>query len=409
MTKLTLFVLVALSLISFSCMRKSDPNRIVIWHQMRVDERLVLESQMKKYMDLHPGVKVEAIYKETEELRSGYIVAAIAGQGPDLVYGPSDQVGPFHVMGIIQPLEGLLDTAYLNKFNQKGLTWYKGHLYQIADKLGNHLTLVYNKKMVPVPPTTDIEFIDLCKKLTVDTNGDGRPEVYGVVWNYTEPFFYVPWLSGFGGWVMDDSSRPTLNTQANIDGLQFIKDLRDKYKIVPAEADYNVAEALFKDGKAAMIVNGDWSWTSYIKAGIDIGITPLPKITKTGLWCAPMVAPKGYSINVNVGKDKMPLVIDFLKFMMEPENQLQTTKEINTMPTRIELYSDPFFKSNDILRNSQLAIEHGRSMPVVPELRAIWDAMRPNYQAVLGGVKSAADAARDMQSLAEKKILEMNE
>jgi maltose-binding protein MalE len=233
--------------------------------------------------------------------------------------------------------------------------------------------------------------------------------VYGVVWNYTEPFFYVPWLSGFGGWVMDDSSRPTLNTQANIDGLQFIKDLRDKYKIVPAEADYNVAEALFKDGKAAMIVNGDWSWTSYIKAGIDIGITPLPKITQTGLWCAPMVAPKGYSINMNVDKEKMPLVLDFLKFMMEPENQLQTTKEINTMPTRIELYSDPFFKSNDILRNSQLAIEHGRPMPVVPELRAIWDAMRPNYQAVLGGVKSAADAARDMQSLAEKKILEMNE
>ena len=57
------------------------------------------------YMAEHPGVVVEQIYKETEELRSGFIVAAIAGQGPDLVYGPSDQVGPFQVMGIIEPLE----------------------------------------------------------------------------------------------------------------------------------------------------------------------------------------------------------------------------------------------------------------------------------------------------------------
>ena len=28
-------------------------------------------------------------------------------------------------------------------------------------------------------------------------------------------------------------------------------------------------------------------------------------------------------------------------------------------------------------------------MPVVPELRAIWDAMRPSYQAVLAGTKTA--------------------
>ena len=92
---------------------------------MRVDERLVLDNQLKQFMNLHPGVTVEEIYKETEELRSGFIVAAIAGQGPDLVYGPSDQVGPFQVMGIIDPLEPLFDTTYLNSFIPKGLTWYK--------------------------------------------------------------------------------------------------------------------------------------------------------------------------------------------------------------------------------------------------------------------------------------------
>ena len=50
-----------------------------------------------------------------------------------------------------------------------------------------------------------------------------------------------------------------------------------------------------------------------------------------------------------------------------------------------------------------------RAMPVVPELRAIWDAMRPSYQAVLGGVKTPEQAAADMQALALRKIEEMNE
>jgi maltose-binding protein MalE len=48
-------------------------------------------------------------------------------------------------------------------------------------------------------------------------------------------------------------------------------------------------------------------------------------------------------------------------------------------------------------------------MPVTPDLRAIWDAMRPSYQAVLAGTKTAEQAARDMQELALQRIAEMNE
>ena len=376
---------------------------------MRVDERLVLEEQMARYVRLHPDTRLEAIYKETEELRSGFIVAAIAGQGPDLVYGPSDQIGPFQVMDIIAPLEPYLDSAYMSSFTPKALTWYKGHMLQLADKLGNHLTLVYNRKLLAAPPETDEELIAVGARLTLDADGDGKPDQYGLVWNYTEPFFFIPFMSGFGGWVMDDQGRPTLDSRGTIDGLKFIQKLRDVYKIIPSESDYNIADALFKDGKAAMIINGDWSWSGYRMAGIDIGIAPLPKIVSTGLFCAPMVSPKGYSLNINVRAEKRPLVIDFLKYLMEPAQQLETARALNTMPTRTALYADEFVMNDDILANSRRQIDRGRAMPVVPELRAIWDAMRPSYQAVLGGAKSPEEAARDMQRLALRKIAEMNE
>ncbi len=401
--------LVPVVLLGISCSQRDDPARIVIWHQMRVDERQVLEEQMNEFMNLHPGVRVEAIYKETEELRSGFIIAAIAGQGPDLVYGPSDQVGPFQVMDIIRPLESTFDTLWLNSFNPKGLTWYQGHLYQIADKLGNHLTLVYNRKLIKDPPRTDEELIEMGRELTFDSDGDGKIDQYALVWNYTEPFFFIPFMTGFGGWVMDDSGRPTLDNPGTIGGLQFIKDLRDRYRIIPAEADYNIADALFKDGKSAMIVNGDWSWSGYRKAGLDIGVAPLPKIVKTGLWCSPMVSPKGYSINANVAAEKIPLVAEFLRFVLNPSNQLSTARALQTMPTWKALYDDPAIRNDEILTNSARQIELGRPMPVIPELRAVWDAMRPSYQAVLGGAKSPEEAAREMQALALRKIAELNE
>lgn len=386
-----------------------EMNRIIIWHQMRVDERLVLEDQLKQFMAEHPGVVVEQIYKETEELRSGFIIAAIAGQGPDLVYGPSDQVGPFEVMGIIEPLEPLFDRVYLESFTPAALTTYKGHLYQIADKLGNHLTLIYNLDLLTTPPRTDRELIEIGERLTRDTNGDGKTDQYGLTWNYTEPFFFIPFMTGYGGWVFAPDGRPSLDSPGTVKALKFIQDLRDRYRIIPGEADYNIADILFKDGKSAMIINGDWSWAGYEKAGIRIGVAPLPQIEETGLWCAPMVSPKGFSLNVNVPPEKRPVVVELLKFLMRPDVQLQTAKQLLTLPTRVEALNDDFVRTSQIMVNSALQIQRGRTMPVVPELRAIWDSMRPSYQAVLGGAKTPEQAARDMQALALRKIAEMNE
>ncbi len=392
------------------CSGRDDGRiRIRLWHQDRIEIRVMLQRQIDRFMELHPEVRVEQLFKETEELRSGFIIAALAGQGPEIVYGPSDQVGPFEIMSIILPLEDVFEKEWLDQFDERGRTWYRGHLYQLADKLGNHLTLVYNKALVPVPPSTEEELIEIAKRVTVDLNNDGKTDRYGLTWNYTEPFFFIPFMTGFGGWIMDADGNPTLDNQGTVNGLKFITQLRDVHKVIPNEADYNVADILFKDGNAGMIINGDWSWAGYRNAGLDIGVAPLPRITSTGLWCSPMVSPKGFSINANVSDEKRKWSVALIRYLMSPENQLEATKELFTMPTHKAVQSGDFVQTNEILRNSKIQIEHGRTMPVVPELRAIWDAMRPSYQAVLAGTKSAEQAARDMQLMALRRIKEMNE
>ncbi len=388
-----------------------DAHRVVIWHQMRPDERDVLQRQIDRYMSTHPGVTVVQVYKETETLRSGYIIGSIAGQGPDMVYGPSDPIGVYEATKTIRPMEDLFTRDYLADFDSSGQVWYKGHLYMLADKIGNHLALVYNKKYVARPPTTDRELITLCQQIQNRYGYTaGRPNVYGLAWNYTEPFFFIPFFTGFGGWIFGpDGVTPTLDTPAMIQALRYVRDLRDVYKIIPGESDYEIADALFKDGKTAMLINGDWSWAGYREKGMDIGVAPLPLIVETGRWCAPMTSPKGYSINVNVPPAKMALVLDVLKYLLSEQNQLETTRALNTAPTRRSVYQNPDVRNDEILMNSLLQIQRGRPMPVVPEMRAIWDAMRPSYQAVMGGTERPEQAAKDMQSLAERKIRDMME
>ncbi|MEX0736765.1 MAG: extracellular solute-binding protein [Bacteroidota bacterium] len=389
----------------------SDERKIVIWHQTRPDEQAILQAQIGRYKQLHPDVTIVELFKETETLRSAYVISTIAGQGPDLVYGPSDPVGIYEATQSIMPLEDLFPASYLAEFDSSSLLWYKGHLYQIADKFGNHLALLYNKKYIQKPPATDLELIALSKTIQ-DTYGytAGRPKVYGLAWNYIEPFFFIPFYTGFGGWVFEeDGVTPSLDNEAMVKALHFIRGLRDTEKIVPNEADYEIADALFKDGKAAMLINGDWSWSGYAQRGIDLGIAPLPMITETGLWCAPMTSPKGYSLNVNLSGNRLELVLDFLKYALSEESQLETVRALGTAPTRTALYSHPELLANENLQNSLLQIKRGRLMPVVPELRAVWDAMRPGYQAVMGRAKTPEQASKEMQALAVRKIREMNE
>lgn len=399
------FLLLFLSLFILSCAKSTldDPHQIVIWHQMRPDEREVFNWVLERRMKEDPDVKITALYKETEELRSGFQIAAIGGGGPDLVYGPSDQVGPFEVMRIILPMDTLFDREFLSRFNPMGLVWSNGHLYQVADQIGNHLMLLYNKDLVPVPPTDTGELIEIGKNVT------HPPGQYGLVWNYTEPFFFIPFLTGFGGWVMDSLANPTLDTPSMVKALEFVKELRDKYHIIPKECDYNTADALFKEGKAGMIINGPWSLGSYKKANIKLGIARIPKVVSTGFWPAPMVSPKGYSINASLPTWKVPDVVRLLRYLLSAEVQLEFTRRLETMPSRLDAYESPLVKENEVLKASEDQMKVGRPMPIVPELRAIWDAMRPSYQALLGGTVAPEDAARTMQRLALQKINEMNE
>ncbi|NUO82815.1 extracellular solute-binding protein, partial [candidate division KSB1 bacterium] len=294
----------------------------------------------------------------------------------------------------------------LANFDPLALVRYKGKLYMLADRVGNHLTLVYNKKLVPHPPRTTQELLEMGRRLSKDTDGDGRIDQYALAWNFIEPFFFIPFMGGYGGWVMDDDARPTLNTAATINASKFIGQLREQ-KIVPFECDLNIANELFKSGKAAMVINGPWSWGGYLDAGVDIGVTRIPLVSETRLWPTPMISATGFCLNVNATGERRERVLKLLRFLTEPENELEYTRAIRAIPSRLEARRDSIFFKDPILLGSQDQITVGRAMPIAPEMRAIWDAMRPAYQSIINGHLTPEQAAKKMQDDANKLIAEM--
>ena len=271
---------------------------IMVWHSMRPLGTKILQQKLDKFSQKYPGWKFSQLSYEPETARTNFIISAMGGSGPALFWGASDNIGPLVELNVIKSLESFVNQTFLDSFITKPIpanTWFQDHLYQIADRVGNHLCLVYNKAIIKNPPKTISELRKLGKQIVKDLDGDGKPDRYVLAWNYTEPYFAVPFIAGYGGSILDKDNNPTLNTEATIKAEQLIYDLANKDKIIPIECDYEISNALFLDGYAAMIINGPWSWGTYIENGINIGITRIPMIDETGLWSSPMVSPLGYS------------------------------------------------------------------------------------------------------------------
>jgi arabinogalactan oligomer / maltooligosaccharide transport system substrate-binding protein len=372
--------------------------KILLWSK-EGDADLSLQF-VKAYAGLftlqYPNVTFEIINKNVENLRQDFQTASLAGSPPDLLWTVSDHAGPFTTADIIQPVDSLFD---LSKFVDSALAAVKlgGKTWGVPISNGNQLMLIYNKTLVPKPPTTTTELFALAAKMPKG--------VYPLVYNQTEPFWMVPWLGGFKGSVFAaDGLTPTLNTPAMVNTLKFLKDLRDK-KIVPPESDYNGADTLFKEGKAAMIINGDWSLGGYKDAmKANFGVARIPKVAATGLWPAPYTSGIFFMIPKDLTGPKLVAVRGYIQYMVSLPVQIEQVKKLTRLPGLKVALSNEAITSDPILKGSADQMVVGTPMPTVVEMRANWDAMKPDMIAVLSGTMTAEDAAADMQKAAEAGI-----
>jgi arabinogalactan oligomer/maltooligosaccharide transport system substrate-binding protein len=350
------------------------------------------------------NVTFEVVNKNVEDLRTDFQTAALAGSGPDLLWTVNDHAGPFVSANIIQSVDEVgIDTSKLVKAGLDAAT-VNGKVWGVPITAGNQLLLLYNKKLVKDAPKTTDDLLKVAKE-----NTDAAKGTYGLVYNQTEPFWLVPWLGGFGGKVFkDDGKTPNLDTPEMVNTLKFLKQLKDD-KIVPPESDYNTADSLFQEGKAAMIINGDWSLGGYSGStatvtatqNVELGVAPLPDVSSTGKSAAPYTSGTYFMFPKGLSGDKLDAAKKFVDYVLSADVQARFPKELKRLPSLQSALESDTIKNDPVLVGSASALPRGTGMPAQAEMRCNWDAMKPQMQAVLAGTASPEDAAKEMQASAE--------
>jgi len=398
MKKVLTVLLVLVMLMGLVSITSAKVN-LVLWTKEGEEPLEWNKSLVEEFMKANPEVTVELVKKiDVEVLREDFLTASLAGAPPDLLWTVNDHAGPFVTADVIDPVDGLFD---LDIYVESALEAVKleGKYWGIPISNGNHLMLLYNKKLISKAPEDTDELFTIGKKLTQEGN-------YALVWNQTEPFWLVPWLGGFKGKVFaEDGVTPTLNTPEMVATLKFLYDMKFDAKIIPPECDYDAADTLFKEGKAAMIINGDWSLGGYMGVlGQDLGVARIPKVVATGTWPKPYTSGVYFMLAKGLSGDKLKAAQDFIGFVLSEEKQIEMVKLLNRLPALKEALEDPLVTENPILKGSSDQMVVGTPMPTVLEMRCNWDSMKPEMLAVLTATKTPEDAAKTMQTSAESCI-----
>jgi arabinogalactan oligomer/maltooligosaccharide transport system substrate-binding protein len=372
------------------------PVTIAFWEQEGADVDTFIDQLISEFEAANPNITVERTHYENEALRDQFQTASLAGAAPEVVRVPNDFAGPFSALDIVAPIDQLFDATFLAQFFPGSLDPAKvgGTLWGVPDNYGNHLMLIYNKSLIAEPPATFEDLITKAKELT-------KGDVQGFAYNLNEPFWGAGFYGAFGGWPLDDKDMPQFNNDSFVNYLKFVASLKTDGD-VPQECDYACADTLMKDGKAAMIINGDWSLGDYTKAlGDNMGVAPVPSIN--GGTFTEMTAGKYFMVSKTVLDDaaKKDAVQKFITFMTSADVQKRWLDQFKRLPSNTEIAKDPSIASDPILAGSMAALANGRGQPAAPQMRCAWDAWRPNLEGVMAGTTKPEDAAAAAQKAAD--------
>ncbi len=215
----------------------------------------------------------------------------------------------------------------------------------------NVIALFYNKKMfdaasLPYPDDTWdwAKLVEVGKKLTVDSNGDGKTDQWGLYTETSDMENYwssLVWQNG-GDVLAPDRKSTVLGTDQAVGGIQFLQDLIWKNKIVPDPALFAETGDAFEQGKAAMEINGSWLVATDQAAGLDFGIAPLP----TG--------PAGRATSINptgavvyAGSKSPAAAWEFAKYLASPAAQTKLMELRASLPANKDVLAGPFGASFD--------------------------------------------------------------
>jgi multiple sugar transport system substrate-binding protein len=293
--KLTLAILASAALALTACSGSDGSDGadasghvdLTFWHGYTEADGKVLDKIVEDFNASQDDVTITTTTKTWAEIGDTLLPSLSAGEGPDIVALPAENLPVYASKGAFRELDDFYSSdamtgASLNE-QAASMEMVDGHYYGVPTGFVP-LSVIYNKTLfaeagIDSFPTTWDEWLADAKALTKDADGDGTPEQYGLALPDHATVANGVWASlfyGGGGGLIDDEGNSVIDSAENVATLTYWADAVREDHISPTGLDGVKSDGLFSSGKAAMEIGGPWMASVATENKIDYGIAQIP-------------------------------------------------------------------------------------------------------------------------------------
>jgi arabinogalactan oligomer / maltooligosaccharide transport system substrate-binding protein len=355
----------------------SGVDRLTWWTRVQeADPEWDEVQQIAQAYTERTGTPVQIINVPDADFRSRMSIAAPAGEGPD-VFGPvaHDWIGEFAIQRIAAVVP---DGAIKDQDDMIGAALaaatLDGNLYG-APQFVESVALIYNRDMVPEPPATWDELVQIATDLT---EGD----TYGFAFPLLEQYHEGPFLQGFGGYIFEYGEESGfnvedigLNNEGSIQALQFLRDAYHNQQppmpevVIDRANMHGVVEGMMEAGQVAMTINGPWREIPLQEAGINYGVAPLPTLPNG----EPMRPFLGVQVmGASAFSRNQEAAFDLMNFITCTDNVVTYFGGSAKVPVRQSALEAEAIQSNENIAVWNAQAEVGIPMPNIPAMNNVW-------------------------------------
>lgn len=369
---------------------------VTFWDTSNDAEKGVYKKIAEDFTKKHPKVKVKHVSVDFGEANNKFKNAAGGNAGaPDVMRTEVAWVADFANLGYLAPLDDtpavddkddFLETAW-------GSTQFDGKTFAVP-QVTDTLALFYNKRLlkeagVDVPES--IEDIKKDAKKIKDKTGATALYLRG-----DDPYWFLPYLYGEDGDMLDaEAEKVTIDEAPGVKAFAEMKSLVDSGAAITDLNDgWDNGQAAFKNGDAAMQVNGPWAIEDSLagkefKDKKNLGIAAVPAGSKA------QGSPQGgWNLSVYAGSENLDASYEFAKYMSSAEVQQRTTEELSLLPTRASVYEVDSVKSNEMVEFFKPAVDKAVQRPWIAEGNSLFEPIKVSQQEVLSGKSTPKEAAK---------------
>ncbi|WP_089090931.1 ABC transporter substrate-binding protein [Nodularia sp. NIES-3585] len=361
--------------------------------------RDILQNLVDKFNQTHPNIQVESLYAGQQDQQTPKILAAVVGNAPpDLLWYNPTIAGQLVELQALIPLDEKLENSPVKAEIDPALfesMEYQGKLWSVPFAT-NNVAVYYRPSLFQAAGITELprtweQFREVAKKLTRDTNGDGRINQYGMFLPLGKGeftvFTWLPFMWSSGGELVNgegqNAAAVMLEDNAGaIAALQFWRNLIDDGSAILSSPERGYETGDLIAGNVAMQVTGPWSLGEFTTSGVDFGVFPIPVNQE------PATSVGGENLFLfKTTPEREQAAFTFAEYAMSAEFQTELALGTGYLPINLKSRQDPqyreFVKKLPPVQVFLDQAEHGRSRPIFPGYNRISDSLGRAIESVL--------------------------